>query len=543
MLLTPRSTFLLLLNLTFIVQFGSAHPHPFNSDERTFTLDLPEDTAQVDFLNELSIRVLKSEPKKSFAYAQEALTLARRLGFNVGIGEAKNNLAIYHLMQGDVDIALELALDAVKIGEQLHHKSLTANGYATLGTVYHNQLDFDKALANLAHSRKINLEINDVLIASKVFNALGGIARDKGNYDSALFFYQRALSIMQEAGEDYRVPEVLNNIGIIYVRREMKSLGVEYYFKALTEAKKSDNRRSEALALGNIGATLLADKKYAEAEKYLLQALSLAKSLGIRKTISANYMALGQLKNETGKFDAAHTYLSAFYELKDSLLNAAKIKTIAELEVRYETEKKVHTIELLERDNVMQQLLRNVFIGIAVLLLMVSISIYYFRKYREHKNRQILDLEIDRLTLEHKQLSEKYKDALTMGTPKIIESVDQRLLKKAIEVVENNISDTLFGVEVMARELGMSRTNMHRKIKAVTGFAPSELIRSIRLRKAAALLLSRADSVSQISMLVGFEDHSYFSKSFKKQFGVAPSEYLESRQEPASKENSLPGLN
>jgi len=67
---------------------------------------------------------------------------------------------------------------------------------------------------------------------------------------------------------------------------------------------------------------------------------------------------------------------------------------------------------------------------------------------------------------------------------------------------------------------------MHRKIKAITGFPPSELIRNIRLRRAAHLLKNQTDSIAQISFSVGFEDHSYFSKSFKKQFGVTPSEYF-----------------
>jgi AraC-like DNA-binding protein len=71
----------------------------------------------------------------------------------------------------------------------------------------------------------------------------------------------------------------------------------------------------------------------------------------------------------------------------------------------------------------------------------------------------------------------------------------------------------------------MSRTSLHRKIKSITGFPPSELIRSIRLRKAARLISSRADSAAQISRMVGFEDYSHFSKAFKKHFGVSPSSY------------------
>jgi AraC-like DNA-binding protein len=156
---------------------------------------------------------------------------------------------------------------------------------------------------------------------------------------------------------------------------------------------------------------------------------------------------------------------------------------------------------------------------------LLAIALYYLRVYREAKNREILNLEIDYLTAQHKEMSESSKNLILGANEKPIESQDQRLLKAAIEVVEKNMKDPLFGVEKMAKEMGMSRTNMHRKIKAITGFPPSELIRSIRLRRAAVLLLNQADTVSQISLMVGFEDHSYFSKSFKKQFGVPPSEY------------------
>jgi AraC-like DNA-binding protein len=73
----------------------------------------------------------------------------------------------------------------------------------------------------------------------------------------------------------------------------------------------------------------------------------------------------------------------------------------------------------------------------------------------------------------------------------------------------------------------MSRTNLHRKLKAITGFPPIELIRSIRLKKAARMILNQADTVTQISLLVGFDDYSHFSKSFKKYYGVAPTLYAE----------------
>jgi AraC-like DNA-binding protein len=250
--------------------------------------------------------------------------------------------------------------------------------------------------------------------------------------------------------------------------------------------------------------------------------------MGLKRSMRHAYGGLVDLKVREGKAAEALVYLKKYYDVHDSLLNVTKTRQIVELESRHELEKKEHAIQLLERDSKIQMLWKNILVAVIVLIGIVSVAIYYLQEYREEKNRMILNLEIDRLTAQHKELSEKYKGVLASGDTSSIDTIDQRLFKKAIEVVEENISDPLFGVEQMSRELGMSRTNMHRKIKAITGVPPSDLIRNIRLRKAAFLLQNKADSVSQIGLMVGFEDHSYFSKSFKKQFGVTPSEYLQS---------------
>jgi AraC-like DNA-binding protein len=165
----------------------------------------------------------------------------------------------------------------------------------------------------------------------------------------------------------------------------------------------------------------------------------------------------------------------------------------------------------------------------AILMLLAVFTYQLLSLFREWNNRQILILEIDQLTTQHRELSAKYINELTSESDNSIESQDQRFLKKAIKIAEDNIGDPGFNVESMTREIGMSRANLHRKLKAITGFPPGELIRNIRLEKAATLLLNQTESVSQIGYIVGFEDHSYFSKAFKKQFGVPPSAYLRSK--------------
>jgi AraC-like DNA-binding protein len=95
-----------------------------------------------------------------------------------------------------------------------------------------------------------------------------------------------------------------------------------------------------------------------------------------------------------------------------------------------------------------------------------------------------------------------------------------------MQTVEDHISDASFGVETFTQEVGMSRAQLFRKLKALTDHTPGDFIRTIRLKRAADLLAQGAGNIADIAYQVGFHDPSYFTKSFQKQFGKTPSEYV-----------------
>ncbi|HEY8511302.1 MAG TPA: response regulator [Cyclobacteriaceae bacterium] len=106
-------------------------------------------------------------------------------------------------------------------------------------------------------------------------------------------------------------------------------------------------------------------------------------------------------------------------------------------------------------------------------------------------------------------------------------NADERFLQKLVALVEDHLSDTDFSVEHLQRELGISRMQLHRKLKALTDKSATEFIRTIRLKIAAEKLQAGQDNVSQVAYQVGFNSLSYFTKCFKEQFGVIPSAYAE----------------
>ncbi|MCF8345692.1 MAG: response regulator [Bacteroidales bacterium] len=106
-----------------------------------------------------------------------------------------------------------------------------------------------------------------------------------------------------------------------------------------------------------------------------------------------------------------------------------------------------------------------------------------------------------------------------------VSSVDQTFLKKAVEVVGKSISDSEFSVEMFAKEMSMSRVQLHRKLTALLEKPASDFIRTIRLNKAAQLLTKKTGNIAEIAYDVGFTNPSHFSKCFREQFGKLPSEF------------------
>ena len=104
--------------------------------------------------------------------------------------------------------------------------------------------------------------------------------------------------------------------------------------------------------------------------------------------------------------------------------------------------------------------------------------------------------------------------------------LDKKLLHKAIYVVEKNITNTEFTVEDLAKNLNLSRTHLHRKLKSLTDQSATEFIRNIRLKHAIKLMKSSDYLINEIGFSVGFNSHNYFTKAFKKQFDLSPSEFI-----------------
>jgi YesN/AraC family two-component response regulator len=143
-----------------------------------------------------------------------------------------------------------------------------------------------------------------------------------------------------------------------------------------------------------------------------------------------------------------------------------------------------------------------------------------------------LQIRINNLINIRKKLQEKYSrvDVDFIPAKKVDErklsNFEEKFINKVMEVIEEHLSEEEFSIEQFGKEVGMSRMQLHRKLKALTGKSPSNYLRSIRLVRAKKMIEEQKGNISEIAYSVGFSSPQYFTRCFKEEFGYPPSDLL-----------------
>lgn len=140
---------------------------------------------------------------------------------------------------------------------------------------------------------------------------------------------------------------------------------------------------------------------------------------------------------------------------------------------------------------------------------------------------EVLIAQLDALVSNHDRVRDFFSETTKKEEKKEAkktDSPDETFLKKMRAIIEKNLNDSEFSVEQLGDEIGMSRAQLYRKVKALTNYSPVELIRNCRLKKARQLLAQGELNISQVAYEVGFTAPSYFTKCYKEYFGEMPNE-------------------
>lgn len=142
---------------------------------------------------------------------------------------------------------------------------------------------------------------------------------------------------------------------------------------------------------------------------------------------------------------------------------------------------------------------------------------------------QLLLSRIRNLIASRHQLRQFLGDEQAL-TKENISDMDKNFLSKFKTLIERKMKDTELNVEDMGRDMGMSRVQLYRKLKSLTNYSPNELLRQMRLKKAASLLASSELTIAETAYEVGFSSPSYFTKCYREHFGESPTDFLKRKE-------------
>ena len=287
------------------------------------------------------------------------LEIKKNKNDSLGIAKGFQGLGLIFYSQGDYNKSSEYYITSLKIYENLKDSLRSSNIYVGLGLLYLNQNKFEKALE---HLRKDSLIKSEILLRepenlslknnlSNTLNNLGMIFDEQKEYEKALKYYFNSLKLSKEANNKSQEAICYNNIAIVYREENHIEKAYEYYQKSLTINKELEDKAGATSNFINISDLYLEKSNYFSALENLKKADTLAKeinSLDLFKDIYLNFSEVYELK---GDLDSALKYYKKFSETKDSLLNSESLKQVAELETKYQTEKKELENTALKKDN------------------------------------------------------------------------------------------------------------------------------------------------------------------------------------------------
>ena len=343
-------------------------------------------------INNLGVYYLyKSEFKEALNFFNKALEIREKINDKEGITESYNNIGSVYDNYGEYEKALDYQTKALQINIELENERGIAITYAHLGIIYDHQGKYELALQNYMYALSKLEELNYTAVLGGMYNNVGEVYRSTQKYDLALEYYAKSLLIKQDLKDKKGVAMTLNNKAIVYYYQDNIDKSLDMFKESLKIREELDDKKGMAQSYNNIGELLSEKNELKQSIIYLTKALQIHEEIGDKLTMISTLMGLGNLyekmeesqvaldyynkSNEIAKeigalteLKSSYKHLSSFYEtishyakaykyhklhsaLKDSIFNEESMKSMNDMQAKYESEKKEEELAILEAKN------------------------------------------------------------------------------------------------------------------------------------------------------------------------------------------------
>jgi tetratricopeptide (TPR) repeat protein len=349
----------------------------------------------------------RSENQKANEYFFRALDIAKQIGDKKGESDVISNIGISYCASGEYAKALDNYLEAYKIRKTLNDPNLVSSSLMSIGNIYYLQYKYDKALESYETVVKDSVNHPEQYFYAEALYNAGLTYVQLKDYEKAKAYFKRTLEIDNEIGDKQGVALAYSNIGSVYSTERNFPKALEFIQKAMTILVALDDKRSMAETYGEMGQVYDSLKQPKKAEECFTNMLSLAQEIQSLLNEKKAYHFLADHFSAQKDFKQAYDYFLGYKAAEDSINKVANLQTVAELQAKYETEKKAAEIEALKADQSLKEsenkqknlLIISTFTLIAILS--ITIFLFYNRNQLKKKNQ----LERKNYELERSALS------------------------------------------------------------------------------------------------------------------------------------------
>ena len=357
-----------------------------------------EDTAKIEILNSLSWQYRNTDFDKALLYAKEALSLSENLNIKLWISTSMNNMGHIYTFRGDYKNGLKYYLSSLKLREEINDKRGVAKSLNNIGTVQFYQGNPEGAIEYFLKALKILQELNDPLGVAGCSNNIGGILRMQKKLDKALGYFMKALKIAEEIDDKKSRGAALNNIAAIYYDQDNFEKAVEYLFRSLKIKEEAGDKRGIILSMSSLGTAYRQMGNIQKALEYHKRSLFIAKEIGSKPLLITCYENLAGDYEKQNNYKKAFDYYKIYSGIKDTIFNEESSKQIAEMQTKYESEKKQKQIEIQnlklnkqELELTRNRILQYTLAGGVLMLILLSYFVYSRYRLKQKANEQLAE--------------------------------------------------------------------------------------------------------------------------------------------------------
>jgi two-component system NarL family sensor kinase len=360
--------------------------------------------------------------------------------------QAEISIGRMHADKGENVVALKHYQDALTTAEHIQNKSLVAHVYKNVGALYISWKKFDDALANYDKAEAIAAEIDEQELVADCQNNKGTVYEQKQQYDKAITAYKNALEIYTGKNITAKISMALSNVAIVYKYQKNYPESLKYNQKALTLSEKTGDNWMMAATLNNIGNLYGEMGQYAKAIENCEKALKLSKQINAIEIVECTYDSMADAAAKAGDFKNAFKYHKQFSDANSKFINTENTKQLAELNVKYETERKQKLIQQQQ----FEISKKNFYLyGSVVLLILVFVVAYLIIRNYKYRQEQYLRTQLyKQQELATKALFEGEQKERIRIARDLHDSIGQML-----SVVKMNLSNISVGNQVLTGTL------------------------------------------------------------------------------------------